>query len=229
MAGAWPEEPGRTQVIAKLNHKVSRQAFDETGSPVNLAAVQETRGEVYLEHGLNPWLTAQGKISYGVGEQDPLSRHGRADAELGLRARLLNKNGAVLSFYAGVAVPEASSRGSGGPEDITYEARLLVGRSYRLGRRQAFVDAQAAQRFAPNGLQETRVDATFGVQMFPNTLVLTQIYGGKTDRHQVWTDAELSLVQTIGDIKLQMGWRQTLAGQQVLLGKGPVVGIWHRF
>ena len=44
-----------------------------------------------------------------------------------------------------------------------------------------------------------------------------------------WLSVEASLVRDFGDWSVQAGWRQTVAGRETPLTRGPVLALWRRF
>ena len=70
-----------------------------------------------------------------------------------------------------------------------------------------------------------------GARYGANWMVLTQVFGGRTDRHDgaQWLCGEASAVRDLGIWSLQAGWRQSVLGRETPAASGPVVAIWRRF
>jgi hypothetical protein len=235
LAGAWPMPKGETQAILKYERAEADQAFDADGAIVPLFPREDEQASLFVEHGLTERLTLQAEAAYTTGE-DVFTRYsGRGPVSLGLRWTAVQRRGAVVSVYVGgVAAGEGRNAGYAPPDqgEGDVELRLLAGRSAVWRGRAVFVEAQAA-RFERSGLpDEVRLDTTLGVDVTPRWQVLLQGYAGKADggdTSPIWAKAEASLVRRVGSWSVQAGWRQSYAGRNSPLERGPVVALWRRF
>jgi hypothetical protein len=92
------------------------------------------------------------------------------------------------------------------------------------------VDLQVARRMRDGLPDEARADFTFGTHFGENWLMLGQAFGGFADGDNArWLLLETSIVRHFGSWSLQGGWRQSVAGRQTPVAKGPVVALGRRF
>jgi len=234
-AGAWPVPPGETLAILKYEGSRADAFFDAAGAEVAMAGRADDAVSLYVEHGLTPRLTFQGRIGWTRGEDGFADYAGRGPLELGLRLALLRGERSAVSLYVGGAYAGDgrnagyASPGEGGAD---LEVRLLAGRSTTVAGRAAFIDAQLA-RLNRSGLpDETHLDLTLGLEPDDRWLLLAQAYAGQADRDPApprWLKLEVSAVRRIGDWRLQAGWRQSVAGRDSPAEAGPVFAVWRSF
>lgn len=235
-ASAWPVPPGRTFAIVKYEPSAADEGYDPTGARVLLPApLREDAASLFVERGLTPRLTFQGKLTYQSGEDQFVRYAGRGPVELGLRYALLVRPRSVVSLYVGgVLAGEGRNAGYAAPKqgDGDLEVRLLAGRTGRWRGRDVFAEAQVA-RLVRSGLpDETRLDLTAGVYFTRRWLVLVQSYAGQADASPVaprWLKVESSIVRHVGPWSLQVGWREATYGRESPAEHGPVIGLWRRF
>lgn len=230
---------GETQAIIKLERMRADEGFDVDGvrRPL-LARREDDTVSIFAEHGLTDRLTLQIRADWQRGRDSFADYEGMGPAEIGLRYALVRTERSVISVYGGYA-RAGEGRNSGyaapGSGDHDWEVRLLAGRSGRfrwLGGREAFAEVQAARRFRDGLVDEDRLDATAGVQVGTNWVLLNQVYAGRTtegpDVH--WVNAEFSIVRRFDDWSFQAGWRQAVSGRgEVPAQTGVVLAIWRRF
>ena len=94
---------------------------------------------------------------------------------------------------------------------------------------RSFVEVQAARRMRDGLPDETRIDATAGARIGEDWMMLGQAFGGAADGGARWLSVEASVVRDFGAWSVQAGWRQTVAGQEIPISRGPVLSIWRRF
>lgn len=190
---------------------------------------------MFLERGLTPRLTLQGKLGVTRGHDRWVSYSGRGPIEAGIRWAAVRHSRSSLAVYLGVGEPGVG-RNAGyaapGKGSLDLEARVLYGRSATWRGREVFVDLEAA-RLRRRGLaDETRIDATLGLRPAKSWLLLAQTYAGQADRAPVdarWVKSEVSVVRAFETWNLQAGWRDTISGRETARDRGPVLAIWRRF
>lgn len=96
---------------------------------------------------------------------------------------------------------------------------------------RTFIEAQVARRWRQGLPDEVRIDATIGAHLNDDWMLLAQAYGGAADGDSspLWVSVEASAVRRIGDWSVQAGWRQTVAGHETAVSRGPIIGVWRRF
>lgn len=227
-------EPGRTQLIAKYERTDADQGFDPDGALVSIDPRRDEMLSVFVEHGLTPRLTLQGKVGVTRGRDRWADYEGRGPVEAGVRWTLRRDDRSSLALYVG-AGEAGAGRNAGyataGQGSLDLEARVLYGRSGVWRGREVFVDLQAARLKRQGLADETRLDTTLGVRPDRRWLVLAQTYAGKTDRGVVaarWVKGEVSVVRAVGDWRVQLGWRDTISGREVTRDRGLLLSLWRR-
>lgn len=237
-AGAWPMAKGETQVIAKVETMRADEGLDPDGVRLPLPQTRVDReASLFIEHGLTDRLTLQMKGAWQQGEDAFVDYEGRGPVELGLRWQAWRNETAVVSVYGGhVFAGEGRNAGYAAPGagDGDWEMRVLVGASGRaprwLGARPGFVELQTARVLRADLEDETRIDATVGLDFGANWQVMSQAFAGQVDDNgAAWVHLETSIVRRFGDWRIQVGWRETVAGREIPLASGPVVAIWRRY
>jgi len=237
-AGPWTQPKGEGQIILKFEDMRADRGFDMNGRLADLPAERrDAVVGVFAEYGLTDRLTLQFKGDWQSGEDAYLDYDGRGPLEIGVTWQAWRDDRTAVSLYAGYA-DGGEGRNAGyappGVGDSDWELRASVGRAFdRLGRwgpEGSFVDLQAARRMRQGLPDETRVDATFGMHLNSDWMLLTQAFGGQADDEGArWLSVEASIVRAFGDWSLQAGWRQAVAGRETPASGGPVVALWRRF
>lgn len=236
VAGAWPKAAGETQVIVRYERAEADETYDADGDAIGLLLDRvEENATLYIEHGLTDRLTLQAKAGFTKGEDSGLDYDGRGPIELGLRFGLWRDEAATVALYAGATFAGEGLNAQYAPPgagDVDFEARLLAGRSGRLGGVPVFGEVQAGGVVRQGLPDEARLDATLGMEPPGGWLILAQSYYGRAfadgDDPQ-WLKLEGSVVKRFGQVGLQAGWRQTVAGRQVPRDGGPILGLWLDF
>lgn len=234
-AGAWPVAPGETLAILKYERAQADEAFDVDGLRLPMPERIDESVSLYVERGLTDHLTLQGKLGWTRGEDAFVAYEGRGPVELGLRYAVLRGDRSVVSLYAG-AVLAGAGRNAGyaapGAGTADLEARLLAGRSGTFRGRPVFAEAQLAWLDRSGLPDEARLDLTLGVESSPRWLILTQIYAGEANGVATaprWLKLEVTAVRRFGDWRLQAGWRESVAGRESPVERGPVLAVWRTF
>jgi hypothetical protein len=233
-AGAWNLPKGQGQAIVKYEDMRADESF-APGGRIDLPAERVDRAASLLaEYGLTDRLTLQFKGDWQSGHDDYLDYEGRGPVEIGARWQAYRDDNNVVAVYAGYA-QGGTGRNAGyaapGAGDSDWEMRLMAGRGWAMG---AFVEAQAARRWRQGLPDEVRVDLTAGMRLSDDWMMMTQAFGGAADgagdgTGARWLSVEASVVRDFGDWSVQAGWRQTVAGRDTPVARGPVIGLWRRF
>jgi hypothetical protein len=231
-AGPWTQPAGQGQIILKYEDMVASRGFDPDGELADLPAERRDRSVgLFAEYGLTDRLTLQLKGDWQQGEDAFVDYDGRGPLEIGLTWQVWRGARTAVSLYGGYADGgEGRNAGYAAPGigDHDWEARLSVGRSLADGR--GFVDVQAARRFRDGLPDETRADATAGVHLNDDWMVLGQMFGGVADDSGArWLNVETSVVRRLGKWSVQAGWRQTVTGRETPAAQGVVLAVWRRF
>ncbi|UAL08788.1 hypothetical protein [Caulobacter segnis] len=234
LAGAWPLEPGRTQLIAKYERTTADQGYDLDAGLVDIDPRRDESLSVFVERGLTSRLTLQAKAGVTRGHDRWVRYSGRGPVEAGLRWAVLRGERSSLAVYLG-AGEAGAGRNAGyaapGEGSLDLEARVLLGRSAVWKGREVYADLQAARLKRQGLADETRVDATLGVRPAKTWLVLVQTYTGQADRGPIrsrWLKSEISVVRSFGDWSVQGGWRDTVSGRETARDHGVVLALWRR-
>lgn len=237
-AGAWVQPDGRGQAIVKFEDMRASEGLDPSGATAPLPDERRDASlAVFAEYGLNDVLTMQLKADWQDGQDAFVDYEGRGPVELGLTWQVHRDDANAVSLYAGYA-SGGDGRNAGyappGAGKHDWEVRASVGRSLAgpgdgVWPDHIFVEVQAARRLRDGLPDETRLDATIGGRLGNGWMALGQAYGGAADAGARWLSVEASVVRDFGDWSVQAGWRQTVAGRETPLARGPVLAIWRRF
>lgn len=247
-AGAWPTEAGKGQVISTVLYDNADKGFDNNGDLTRQAHFNKYEGADYWEHGLAEKTTMVIQSSYQVVEfragVDDVKFNGIGESYIGLRHLLWQKDKWVFSGQGGVLFAgsgEAVADADLGFGSTNFEARALLGRSFKLAKRDGFLDLQAARRFRPdtdkgNFPDEWRVDATAGWRPSERIQVLGQGFYTASEaefeiaRRNTRLKLQGSIVYDWSDkTSYQIGVYQTVAGRNIVQEKAFFVSIWSRY
>ena len=243
LAGAWTLPQGSGQAVVTATTSTAHSGYDGTGlTPTPRYDKSELQG--LLEYGITDQLTviaAPALQHVDIASPTDSRRTGLGYGELGGRYRLLQSDSWVLSGQATLRVPGTNDTSN--PAAIGYtgpeaDIRALIGYGFRLGNMPAFVDLEAAQRFRagapPN---ELRADATFGLRVAPQWLLLAQSFnvisegaGAAPFASYDYYKLQLSAVYSLSAaLSLQLGGFTTYAGRNALQENGVILGAWYRY
>lgn len=238
VAGPWTQPKGKGQLIIKYEEMRASRGFDTDGMLADLSAERrDTVAGIFAEYGVTDRLTVQFKGDWQSGEDAFVEYEGRGPLEIGVTWQVWRDERTAFSLYGGYA-DGGEGRNAGyaapGVGDSDWEVRASVGRSFdgtgRWGNSGSFIDLQAARRMRQGLPDETRIDATAGVHLGNDWMVLTQAFGGQADDGGPrWLSVEASVVRDFGDWSVQAGWRQAVAGRETPESGGPVIALWRRF
>ncbi|PXW56332.1 hypothetical protein C7450_10881 [Chelatococcus asaccharovorans] len=248
-AGAWTLPAGRGQAIVTGTFQKADRYFDAQGRTIRGPDYRKFEATAFIEYGLTDTLTAilsPSLLSTRVAGPAPADYTGLGYTEIGARYRIVDRDGWIVSAQAIAAFPGPTNPLN--PAEVCCtdkyaDARLLIGKSFMLGRWPSFVDAQAAYRLrAGAASDEVRLDLTFGIRPLPQWLFLAQSFnvlatnglagGGLlgllsgTRYHKVQVGAVWDFAD---NWSLQVAGVATLQGKNAPLERGLVSGLWYRF
>lgn len=242
-AGAWTLPEGSGQAVVTATTSTANSGFDGSGlTPAPRYNKSELQG--LIEYGITDRLTviaAPGLQHVDIESPTDARRTGLGYTEFGGRYQLLQTDSWVLSGQTTMRVPgtnDTSNPAAIGYTGVETDVRGLIGYGFALRAMPAFVDLQVAQHFRagapPN---EFRVDATFGLRVAPQWLLLAQSFnviseGAGTapfasyDYYKLQLSAVYSLTASLS---LQLGGFTTDAGRNALQENGMIAGAWYRY
>jgi len=244
-AGAWtlPQDTG--QWLAGLTAATSTNYFSN-GGLASTPRYDKFEAQLLIEYGLTDRLTAivdPGLQHIDIAAPTDAERTGLGYTEFGARYGFLEDQSWVLSGQTTLRVPgtpDTSNPAAIGYTDVEADFRALLGHNFTLGEMPAFFDLEAVQRERTAGLpSEFRADATLGVKVLPQWLLLAQSFnvisegagntlydGGSYEYYKLQLSAVYSLTPTW---ELQGGGYTTYAGRNALQENGLIFGVWHQF
>ncbi|AVY67872.1 hypothetical protein [Xanthomonas translucens] len=267
-AGAWVQDEGAALVILKASHSDGGAVYNSHGQDQNFPDAGRSRQDqlnLYAEYALSADLTLVGNVYFskagyrndsGYGNQHTT---GWADQEVGLRYRLGpdGRNGPwhgalqVLALIPGYSRQDADDRNRPalGQGDDGAELRYSLGRGYRAGGLDGYVDLGAAVRLrGGDSADEARLDISSGLALAPRWMLIGELnviqsLGNGNGPNPVYasgtpirgnnydlTKLQASLLHTLpGGTQLQLGYQQPVAGRNTGGAGGPFVAAWWRF
>ncbi len=244
-AGAWTLPQGTGQWLASLTAATSTNYFDGDGL-ASTPRYDKFEAQLLIEYGLTDRLTAildPGLQQIDIAPPTNAQRAGLGYTEFGARYGFFEDQSWVLSGQATLRLPgttDTSNPAAIGYTDVEADFRALLGHNFKLGDMPAFFDLEVAQRERTAGLpSEFRADATLGVKVLPQWLLLAQSFnvisegagntlydGGSYEYYKLQLSAVYSLTPTW---ELQGGGYTTYAGRNALQENGLIFGVWHQF
>jgi hypothetical protein len=250
-AGAWVQPEGAVFVSLKTLVTTTDRFFDENGNI-------HQRGGWFTKYEVNPYL------EYGLTERDTVSVNilaqrltdsatdaattGLADLELGWRRSLWRSDTTILSAQLTAFIPTGYSLEDSpnlGYDRLGLEPSLWVGRGFRLGERNGYLEAQTGLRwYAGYPSEQLRAQATGSYDLFPwlspfATLELHYGLGNGKDREEggqtIVADYRLlkgilgAVIPVTERLRLTAAWQQHLWGENTGLDGGAYVGVWVLF
>jgi hypothetical protein len=245
--GAWTLDRGQTQIISGITLSRASKDFDGAGRPTQDVSFDKNFSGTYFEYGLTDDVTLFGSPEY-VSAQSQIGNGPTASArsfamEAGVRILLfahigmlsIQGSGKSAGLYDMYCVGSTYSKE---PSGRRAELRLLYGTSFKFLGRDGFIDLQAAERWINRPRpDETVLDATAGLRLWPGTLMMVQSFntqsaGGGDQSYAAYRQHkfEVSVVQRITDRwSLQIGGFSSPIGQNVVAEQGIVVSVWDQF
>ena len=244
-AGAWTLPQGTGQWLASLTAATSTNYFDNSGL-ASTPRYDKIEAQLLIEYGLTDRLTAivdPGLQHIDIAAPTDAQRTGLGYTEFGARYSFYTDPSWALSGQATVRLPattDTANPAAIGYTDVEGDFRVLLGHNFKLGGIPGFFDLEAAQRERSGGLpSEFRADATLGLKVLPQWLLLAQSFnvisegagntlydGGSYEYYKLQLSAVYSLTPTW---ELQGGGYTTYAGRNALQENGLIFGVWHQF
>ncbi|MCC4597873.1 hypothetical protein NRY95_03860 [Xanthomonas campestris pv. phormiicola] len=268
LAGAWVQDEGAALAILKASHSDGGAVYNSHGQDQNFPDAGRSRQDqlnLYAEYGLSADLTLVGNVYFSKAgyrnDNGYGNRHttGWADQEVGLRYRL-DPDGdgpwqgaaqvlALIPGYGRQGRPPERDRPALGQGDYGVELRYSVGRGYRAGSHDGYVDLGAAVRLrGGDSADEARLDISSGLALAPRWMLIGELnviqgLGNGNGPNPVYapdtpirgnnydlTKLQASLLHTLpGGTQLQLGYQQPVAGRNTGGAGGPFVAAWWRF
>ena len=244
-AGAWTLPQGTGQWLASLTAGTASDSFTN-GGLASTPRYDKLEADLLIEYGLTDRLTAifdPGLQHIDIAAPTDAQRTGLGYTEFGARYAFFEAPTWVFSGQVTVGVPgttDTANPAAVGYTDVETDVRALVGHNFRIDGLPAFFDLEVAQRERTAGLpSEFRTDATVGVKVLPQWLLLAQSFnvvsegagnisytGGSYEYYKLQLSAVYSLAPTW---QLQGGGYITYAGRNALQENGLIFGVWHQF
>lgn len=244
-AGAWTMEEGHGQVITTGTFSVATEAFDNSRSKVSIPRYNKFELEPMIEYGVtNRFTLMLGPTFQHIGIASPIdaARTGMGYTEVGGRYRFWQNDGWVFSGQALARIPgtvDYRNPAAIGYTDPELDMRLLFGKSFKIGSLPAFIDLEPAQRFrAGDPPNEFRFDATFGVHLSPEWMLLLQSLnvfseGAGSGIFFPSYDYEKFQVSVVYNFApawaVQVGGYTTYSGRNALQENALITALWYRF
>ena len=243
-AGAFLEPEGHGQIIAGVGYIEASRTFDRSGKPVASPSFRKTEASGYIEYGLTDWLTLVAAPTLARLHEGALSNAytGSDESAFGARLPVYRSGTRIVSFQVLVEPPlrgrdTAVEAALGGPRTAAVDLRTQYGQSFEVSGRSGFVDIEAGALLRGGGLaDEARLDATVGLEIRRNSLVLVQNFVSLAPRtgplipRTAYDKLQLSLVQALSrSWSVQVGGVRTLAGRNAARETGPFAALWYRF
>lgn len=243
-AGAWPTPAGEGQVISTTLFDNAGIGYDDNGELTQDVFFNKFENAIYWEHGLTKKTTlilqsCYQDIQFRAGVDD-VSFSGIGESYIGLRRVMWRDDKWVVSGQAGAlfaGAGETVSDADLGFGSTHFEARFLLGRSFKLAKRDGFFDVQLARRFRPgNAPDEWRFDATTGWRPREKFQVLAQgFYTASQEQFEISRrNTRLKLQGSIiydhnPKTSYQIGLYQTVAGRNIVKEKAFFIAAWKRY
>jgi hypothetical protein len=241
-AGAWPQDAGKGLVIVTASGSDSTKGYDANGHKIDIADYKKREGFALIEYGLTDTITLIAQPSFRhVSVQGGTTSDGLGYTDLGARALVARGKNSVFSLQATGRIPgvrRQDSLAQVGSTGAETDLRSLAGTSFKIGKADAFLEAQGAYRFRfgapPN---EFHADLTFGVRPVPRFLLLAQSFNtwsdgrgrgvfGRYRYHNIQTSAVLDIDK---HWSIQAGALGTAGGENALRERGLLFGLWRKF
>ncbi len=243
-AGAWLLDKKQVQYISTTSYSTASSQFDRSGRVVRDIDFSKIDTTIFAEYGLAKNWTIGGKASLQdidlSSAQTDLSFVEIGPFELWARKRLWQGEKAVVSAQVTGAFEGRFSDNFGDQiADGTFaiEARILAGRSVKIGPNYGFIEGQFAYYARESdGIDELRADLTIGYNLSRSFEWINQAFWTETtgtsqdalDYRRLKAQSALHFKRS--DSKsYQIGILRTLTGRNSLRETGVFIGTTGRF
>jgi hypothetical protein len=241
-AGAWTLPAGDTQIISGAIYSTATSSFNDSGG-AEPTLYRKILLQSYGEHGLTDDLTLVLAPEYAIATEGGPGRPTIHANDFALKAGLrylLEDTFGVLSLQASYKTAGAfdmsvSANNDSGRE---IELRLLCGANFQLFNKDAYVDAEIAQRWISGARpDETPIDLTFGLHWSEKFTVMAQSFniiaagnGEPPYRYYRSHKLELGTLQRLWKgVYLESGAYFSPVGQNALVERGVETSLWVYF
>jgi hypothetical protein len=241
-AGAWTLEKNHMAVFAGATASTASRRYDNDGASATRVVFRKLLFQNWVEYGLLDSVTLFAVPEYVIAKSgmdgSGTTNARSASIEGGVRILLLSRGG-MLSVQASAKSAGAfdMSVSTSGEAGRQFETRLLYGRSFKLFKRDAFIDIEAAQRWiARPRPDELAFDGTFGWWLTRDNLLLVQSFNFMTTgpvrppyQPYVLSKLQVSLVQKLSRRwSFQPGYFMSLTGRNIVKESGVVATLWFQ-
>lgn len=220
--------------------------FDQSGALSQPVRFSKFNSNIYWEHGLSDSYTVIlssniQDLNYSSGV-DTVDFQGFGQSSIAIRRKLWANRTSIISLQ-----PSVVFRGPGetvsdaflGAGGTQFEMRALAGKSFKLARKDGFIDVQTAWRFRPDGFpDEFRFDVTTGWRPHPKLQILAQTFYANASkppnlalsRQTKSFKAQASFVyEKSARTSYQVGTYQTIGGQDTIKENAFFLAIQKRY
>lgn len=238
-ADPFLQPKGQGRIMATFISTQSPREFNNDGDLYSAANYRQNQLYGSVEYGLTDDLTGVLAPSYrNVRVQGQPTVDGIGYTALGARYRLAHGKNWVISTQGLLRIPGQQHQFSVaqiGNTSTDFDARLGFG----YGTSRFFATAEAGYRWR-SGLQadEWHLDLGAGVHLTPHYLLMASLFNTASagrnaalnDERYRYGDLFLSVGYVISkSVTLQIGYTDTIYGQNALHQHGPFVGLWISF
>lgn len=244
-AGAFTLEPGETKMFLTGVFNAGDHYFDSDGRLRKRETYRKYDLQLYAEHGLKDGLTAFGSAGLQrIRAKDGamFEREGLGRTELGLRQRVFERDGWIVSVQGSAVIAgakEGPSIAVVGETDDQLDGRLLFAKSFEVLGKPSFLDLASGYRLrGGDPADEVRLDATIGIRVAPRWLLMAQSFntigtGAWSGRYRLRQRIYKAQASAIFDLTER--WSLigaafvTPAGEDALDERGATLGVGLRF
>lgn len=244
LAGAWPMEPGRGQIISAVLADEASRGFDGDGNASVEIDFEKFELSAFIEHGLTERITLVARPAVQTVSIDRAGGVDEADGfsalDIGARLLVARSGGWVASLQGSAVFPGATENGVNadlGSGERGAEARLLAGYGWGDAARGGFAEAQSAYR-ARSGVDpdEARLDLTLGWRASADWSAIAQSFsiwsvpegapGDDYETHRL----QLSVVRRLDERwSVQAGAFGAVAGRRAVDERAAFIAVWRRY
>lgn len=245
LAGAWPAEKGRAQLIAGVSALRSSSDFDPDGSANIDRDFEKLAIDIYAEYGLTDTLTFIGKTAaeQTVSEfpgRDPVETKNDPGLQMSLRQTFRQTDTSVFALQGGIILGDGINNVPGNEQesgDVEYKIGLIAGRSGTYKNRDIFAQAHGAYRIRGTGLaDEYSLDLAAGFEPAPRYQVFLEgFYAQAGDSDNGFARFKRFKVQPSVTFaykpgrRIQFGVSQTVWGENTIEDTGAFIAFWRHY